>query len=105
MQPSKWSQKRYDVVVCGAGSAGCAAAFAAALAGARTLLVERLGFCGGTPVAAGIHTLDAVHSCQNPAERVVGRLRPRSLLSGQSLWVAQPQKIILRKHSLSARSI
>lgn len=72
MQRSKWSQKRYDVVVCGAGSAGCAAAFAAASAGARTLLVERLGFCGGTPVAAGIHTLDAVHSCQNPAERVVG---------------------------------
>jgi hypothetical protein len=33
--------------------------------------VERLGFCGGTPVAAGIHTLDAVRSCQNYAEIVV----------------------------------
>jgi len=72
MRLSNWSPRKYQVVVCGAGSAGCAAAFAAASAGASTLLVERLGFCGGTPVAAGIHTLDAVRSCQNYDENVVG---------------------------------
>ena len=65
MQRSRWKPRQYQVIVAGAGSAGCAAAFAAATAGASTLLVERLGFCGGTPVAAGIHTLDAIRSCRD----------------------------------------
>jgi glycine/D-amino acid oxidase-like deaminating enzyme len=38
---------KYDVVVCGGGSAGCAAAIAAARSGARTLLIERLAQMGG----------------------------------------------------------
>ena len=39
--------KRYDVVVVGAGAAGVAAALSAARAGASTLLVERYGCVGG----------------------------------------------------------
>ena len=38
----------YDVIVCGGGTAGAVAALAAARAGARTLLIERYGFVGGT---------------------------------------------------------
>src|SRR5204863_8806050 len=38
---------RPDVLVCGAGCAGIAAAAAAARSGASTLVVERLGFAGG----------------------------------------------------------
>lgn len=72
MQKSRLSPGRYQVIVVGGGSAGCAAAFAAATAGAATLLVERLGFCGGTPVAAGIHTLDAIRSCRDYSRIVVG---------------------------------
>lgn len=41
----------YDVVVCGGGPAGCAAAAAASRLGARTLLVEKYGFVGGAAVA------------------------------------------------------
>jgi hypothetical protein len=40
-----------DVVVCGAGPAGCSAAIAAARLGARTLLLERDGYLGGATVS------------------------------------------------------
>ncbi len=39
----------WDVVVCGGGPAGCAAAVASARQGARTLLVEKEGYLGGSP--------------------------------------------------------
>jgi hypothetical protein len=44
--------ERVDVLVCGGGPAGIAAAVAAGRAGARTLLVERAGFLGGTATGA-----------------------------------------------------
>jgi hypothetical protein len=40
--------EKYDVVVCGGGTAGAIAAISSARLGARTLLVERDGFLGGT---------------------------------------------------------
>lgn len=40
----------WDVVVCGGGPAGCAAAIAAARGGARVLLLEREGYLGGATV-------------------------------------------------------
>lgn len=65
MKLSKLNGTHYDVVVCGAGSAGTAAAYAAAKAGASTLLLERHGFGGGIMTAAMIHTFDAIKSCSN----------------------------------------
>jgi hypothetical protein len=41
----------YDVIVCGGGLGGTAAAVAAARAGARTLLIERNSFLGGVATA------------------------------------------------------
>ena len=48
----------YDVVVIGGGTAGVVAALAAARGGARTALVERYGFLGGTLIggATGVHS-------------------------------------------------
>lgn len=66
--------KRYDVLVAGAGSAGVAAACAAARAGARTLLLERHGYGGGILTAAMIHTFDAIKSCVDNNVEVVGGL-------------------------------
>jgi hypothetical protein len=58
-----------DVLVVGGGNAGCAAAIAAARHGARTLLVERYGFLGGTATAAMVGPWMTFHSAK---ERIVG---------------------------------
>ena len=44
----------FDVVVCGGGPGGCAAATAAARHGANTLLIEKGGALGGAPVTQGV---------------------------------------------------
>jgi glycine/D-amino acid oxidase-like deaminating enzyme len=59
----------YDVLVVGGGNAGCAAALAAARTGARTILVERYGFLGGTATAAMVGPWMTFHS---GADRIVG---------------------------------
>jgi hypothetical protein len=59
----------FDVLVVGGGNAGCAAAIAAARHGARTLLVERYGFLGGTATAAMVGPWMTFHS---GSERIVG---------------------------------
>jgi choline dehydrogenase-like flavoprotein len=46
-----------DVLVAGGGSAGLAAAVAAARSGARTILIERYGFLGGNATSAWVGTI------------------------------------------------
>lgn len=69
----------FDVVVIGAGSAGSAAAIAAARLGARTLLLDRLAFMGGTSTAV----LDTFYAFYTPGER------PRRVVGGLGWEVAQ----------------
>ncbi len=61
--------RAYDVLVVGGGNAGCAAAIAAARHGAKTLLVERYGFLGGTATAAMVGPWMTFHS---GSKRIVG---------------------------------
>lgn len=62
-------QRAFDVLVVGGGNAGCAAAIAAARHGARTLLVERYGFLGGTATASMVGPWMTFHS---GSKRIVG---------------------------------
>ena len=57
------------MLVVGGGNAGCAAAIAAARHGARTLLVERYGFLGGTATASMVGPWMTFHSGD---DRIVG---------------------------------
>jgi hypothetical protein len=59
--PKKLPARRFDVVVAGGGTAGVFAALAAARQGARTILIESKGYCGGTATEGGT----AIHSFYN----------------------------------------
>ena len=82
---------RADVLVVGGGSAGVAAAVAAAREGADTMLVERYGYLGGLATGgliALLLTLDDGRGeqtiaglCQELTERMAGR-GPAVLRSG-----------------------
>lgn len=51
--------RKVDVLVCGGGPSGCAAALYAARSGAKTMLLENLPFLGGVWTAVGVsHLID-----------------------------------------------
>ncbi|MBV9470123.1 MAG: FAD-dependent oxidoreductase, partial [Abitibacteriaceae bacterium] len=53
---------QYDVVVCGGGPTGTMAAVSAARNGAKTLVIERYGFPGGSSTAAMVHPWLSFHN-------------------------------------------
>ncbi len=55
-------KKDYDVIIAGAGTAGCIAAIQASRAGAKTLLIEKNGMGGGTMTVGGVNFPGLFHA-------------------------------------------
>jgi len=76
-----------DVLVCGGGPAGTAAAISAARLGARTLLIERYNHLGG--LATGGQVILIPHFRDNGREIIAGigiEMRERLLASGEAAY-------------------
>jgi hypothetical protein len=82
-----------DVLVCGGGCAGSAAALAAARAGAKTLLVEKAPFAGGIITCVGLPYFDGIAHIDT--KRIVVRGIALELLS-QSGVCAPDAKTVAR---------
>jgi hypothetical protein len=61
----------YDVIVCGGGTSGVAAAIASARGGAKTLLIERLGALGGQMNVSGPPGFSYAHLFNKYEEQVI----------------------------------
>ena len=75
-----------DVIVVGSGTAGTSAAIAAARHGAKTVLVERFGFLGGTSTQV-LDTFYGYYTPGNVAYKVVGGI-PDDVVTGLSRYDA-----------------
>ncbi|HLY09028.1 MAG TPA: FAD-dependent oxidoreductase [Planctomycetota bacterium] len=75
-----------DVLVVGSGSAGSTAAIAAARAGARTMILERYGFLGGTSTLV-LDTFYGFYTPGSRARKVVGGI-PDDVVRGLKTYAA-----------------
>ena len=84
-----------DVLVCGGGCAGTAAALAAARAGAKTLLIEKAPFAGGIITNVGLPFFDGIANIAD--NRVVVRGIALELLSKSG--VCKPDASHIKPHN------
>ena len=79
---------KYDVIICGGGTSGCAAAIAAARGGAKTLLIERLGSLGGQMNVSGPPGFSYAYRYNERGEMVIdgiiGETHDRLLAEGNA---------------------
>ena len=83
-----------DIVIIGAGSAGMAAAVAAADKGAKVVLLEKRGASGGNSARA-----QAFFAAESPAQKRLGIDAPRDVLFRMAMdyahWKINPRIICL----------
>jgi hypothetical protein len=98
---TKTPAREVEVLVCGGGCAGVAAALSAARNGARTLLVERAGFAGGIITAVGLPYFDGIADIKD--NRVVVRGIALELLSKSG--VCAPDATHTNQHNPVIRNV
>ncbi|MEI6195877.1 MAG: FAD-dependent oxidoreductase, partial [Verrucomicrobiota bacterium] len=83
--------KHYDVIVVGSGSAGATATIASARAGAKTLVLERLPFLGGTSTAV-LDTFYGFYTPGSKSKKVVGGISDDVMerLRQHASWLERP---------------
>ena len=90
-----------DVLVCGGGCAGLAAALSAARNGQRTVLIERAGFAGGIITAVGLPYFDGIADIKE--RRVVVRGIGLELLAKSGM--CEPNATRLESHNPTIRNV
>ena len=80
-----------DVIVCGGGPAGSAAAIAAARAGARTRLIESQGSIGGVWTTGLMTEFSDTRNKQGIVQEILDNLRRRGGLSGGHYGTFDPE--------------
>jgi glycine/D-amino acid oxidase-like deaminating enzyme len=83
--------RHYDVIVVGSGSAGATATIAAARSGAKTLVLERLPFLGGTSTAV-LDTFYGFYTPGSQSKKVVGGISDDVMerLREHASWLERP---------------
>ena len=88
-------EKSYDVIVCGGGTSGVAAAIAAARGGASTLLIERVGSLGGQLCFSGPPGFAFAHlfnpKGQQDCAGIVEEIHERMLKEGHATPHLKPE--------------
>ncbi len=95
------AQREVEVLVCGGGCAGLAAALSAARRGAKTLLLERAGFAGGIITTVGLPFFDGIADIED--NRVVVRGIALELLSKSG--VCEPDATHVKTHNPTVHNV
>src|ERR1700749_1171622 len=82
----------YDVAVVGGGSAGVAAAIAAARCGARTLLIERAGCLSGASTLRNVVTYCGLYTLGDPPRQAVAGIAEEVMQGLRRLRPAAPSR-------------
>jgi hypothetical protein len=82
--------ERYDVAVVGGGSAGVAAAVAAARSGARTILLERAGCLGGAATLRNVLTYCGLYTLGDTPRQAVAGVAEEVLAGLRGLGAVTP---------------
>lgn len=94
--------KEYDVIVCGGGPAGVAAAVSAARAGAKTCLIELYGCLGGILTSGMICNIIDSHSKTGIMAEIMEKVKNNNSQLQPQIYDSEAMKLILEQMCFEA---